>query len=610
MAEGLLLSLYIFVLAIFVGFEVITKVPQMLHTPLMSGSNAISGITLVGAVVVAGRVSRRSARARRVRRRVRHDQRRRRLHGHRPHAPDVPAQAGGREMNEVQRRCSGSLPLLIEIAYLVAAVLFIVGLKRLSSPKTARSATCSAPPACWSPCSPRCCTGRSSAGLDPGGCHHRRAVGVLMARTVKMTGMPQMVALLNGFGGGASALVAGDEYLRFAAAIDRRAAERAGHDHAERAHRRPDVLRQPHRVRQAAGADHRPGGDVPRPEGGQRPHLRGHVRARGVSGGADANLPLYLALTGAALVIGVLFVMPIGGADMPVVISLLNSFSGIAASMTGFVLGNNVLIISGALVGASGIILTKIMCDAMNRSLTNVLFGAFGANVTAGAAAAGCRGWPFRARHHAEDAAILLAYARSVVFVPGYGMAVSQAQHQVRELADLLQARGVDVKYAIHPVAGRMPGHMNVLLAEANVPYPQLIEMERSTPSSTAPTSPSSSAPTTSSTRPRGTTPRARSTACRSSTSTREDRDRHEAQHEPGLRGHRERAVLRDNTRMLFGDARKSLTALMQQVKAGVCLCHGRRRAGRAAGPRVESARCRFGLSSSLTYASTSCGPP
>jgi NAD(P) transhydrogenase subunit beta len=165
-----------------------------------------------------------------------------------------------------------------------------------------------------------------------------------------------------------------------------------------------------------------------------------------------------------SLLLGVLSVIPIGGADMPVVISLLNSYSGIAAASTGFVIDNDGLIISGALVGASGIILTKIMCKAMNRSLSNVLFGAFGAGAVAGGAAVTATGGSVR-QVSPEDGAILLAYAEEAVIVPGYGLAVSQAQHSVRELANLLEARGVNVRYAIHPVAGRMPGHMNVLLA-------------------------------------------------------------------------------------------------------------------------------------------------
>jgi NAD(P) transhydrogenase subunit beta len=177
-----------------------------------------------------------------------------------------------------------------------------------------------------------------------------------------------------------------------------------------------------------------------------------------------------------ALVLGVTFVLPVGGADMPVIISLLNSFTGTAAAMTGFVLGNNVLIVAGALVGASGAILTQLMSKAMNRSLANVLFGAFG-QVQAGAGAAGTEGGTTRPTT-VEDVAALLAFAQQVVIAPGYGLAVARAQHDVKELADQLEKHGVTVKYAIHPVAGRMPGHMNVLLAEANVPYPALREMD------------------------------------------------------------------------------------------------------------------------------------
>jgi H+-translocating NAD(P) transhydrogenase subunit beta len=191
---------------------------------------------------------------------------------------------------------------------------------------------------------------------------------------------------------------------------------------------------------------------------------------------------LIVALILGALVLGVLFVLPIGGADMPVVISLLNAFTGLAAAATGFELENNVLIVSGMLVGASGTLLTILMGRAMNRSIANVLFGAFG-QVSTGAAAAAAEtdGGAVRSAT-ADDVAVMLAYAHKVVFVPGYGMAVAQAQHDVRQLADLLEERGVEVSYAIHPVAGRMPGHMNVLLAEANVPYPQLKEMEEANP--------------------------------------------------------------------------------------------------------------------------------
>ena len=182
----------------------------------------------------------------------------------------------------------------------------------------------------------------------------------------------------------------------------------------------------------------------------------------------------------AGLIFGVTMVLPIGGADMPVVISLLNSFTGTAAAMAGFVLGNPVLIIAGALVGASGAILTKLMADAMNRSIMNIMVGGFGGGDDAAGAATGAGGTVREIG--ADDVAIQLAYAQSVIIVPGYGLAVAQAQHAVRELAELLESRGVDVKYAIHPVAGRMPGHMNVLLAEANVPYPQLKEMDEINP--------------------------------------------------------------------------------------------------------------------------------
>jgi NAD(P) transhydrogenase subunit beta len=191
------------------------------------------------------------------------------------------------------------------------------------------------------------------------------------------------------------------------------------------------------------------------------------------------HLPVFLAVVAVSLVLGVMFVIPIGGGDMPVVISLLNSLSGLAASAAGFVVMNNILIISGALVGASGLILTEIMCKAMNRSLFSVLFSAFGSSGTAASGGTGTAGGDKNVRSvDAEEAAMMLGYARSVVIIPGYGMAVAQAQHSVRELADQLDRLGVEVKYAIHPVAGRMPGHMNVLLAEANVPYTQLYDMD------------------------------------------------------------------------------------------------------------------------------------
>jgi NAD(P) transhydrogenase subunit beta len=199
-----------------------------------------------------------------------------------------------------------------------------------------------------------------------------------------------------------------------------------------------------------------------------------------VVAGAEADWYV-VALIALALTFGVLFVLPIGGADMPVVISLLNAFTGLAASAAGFLLHNNVLIVAGALVGASGTLLTLLMGRAMNRSIGNVLFGAFGAVAAGAGTGAGEDGRTVRSTTP-EDLAIMLAYARRVVFVPGYGLAVAQAQHDVRGLAELLESKGVDVLYGIHPVAGRMPGHMNVLLAEANVPYEQLKEMDEINP--------------------------------------------------------------------------------------------------------------------------------
>jgi len=197
--------------------------------------------------------------------------------------------------------------------------------------------------------------------------------------------------------------------------------------------------------------------------------------------GVQDEWPLWT-LVAAALLLGVLFVLPIGGADMPVVISLLNAFTGLAVAASGFELENNVLIVAGMLVGASGTLLTVLMGRAMNRSIANVLFGAFGqVSESAAAVAAGTDGGSVRSAN-AEDVAVMLAFAHKVVFVPGYGLAVAQAQHDVRQLADLLEEKGVEVTYAIHPVAGRMPGHMNVLLAEANVPYPQLKEMDEANP--------------------------------------------------------------------------------------------------------------------------------
>jgi NAD(P) transhydrogenase subunit beta len=303
------------------------------------------------------------------------------------------------------------------------------------------------------------------------------AVGVVGARKVKMTAMPQMVALFNGVGGGAAALIALAEFHRLAPEPGRVGGTEAvsivlsaligsisfaGSLIAfaklqELIGGRPIVFPAQNVVNAAVVV---------------AAATLGIAAVAGVQGQWVVVLLILL-----ALLFGVMFVLPIGGADMPVVISLLNAFTGLAASATGFVLSNTVLIVSGMLVGASGTLLTLLMGKAMNRSVANVLFGAFGqVQVGAGQARAD-DGRTVRATTP-DDVAVQLSFARKVVVVPGYGLAVAQAQHDVRQLAELLEDKGVDVQYAIHPVAGRMPGHMNVLLAEANVPYDQLKEMD------------------------------------------------------------------------------------------------------------------------------------
>jgi NAD(P) transhydrogenase subunit beta len=303
-------------------------------------------------------------------------------------------------------------------------------------------------------------------------------IGTVIAYKVQMTEMPQMVGLLNGLGGASSALIAVAEFWRLL-------------DSSQ-----PIPLD----VNISMLLDVLIGGVTLTGSFLAFAKLQGLISGTPITfplqqpfnllllgsylaGSAyliitPDSLPVFLGVVAVSLVLGVMFVLPIGGGDMPVVISLLNSLSGVAAAAAGFVVMNNMLIIAGALVGASGLILTEIMCKAMNRSLFSVLFSAFGSVSTAtGGAAAGASNQTVRSIDP-EEGAMMLGYARSVVIVPGYGMAVAQAQHSVRELADQLERMGVDVKYAIHPVAGRMPGHMNVLLAEANVAYTQLYDME------------------------------------------------------------------------------------------------------------------------------------
>jgi len=365
---------------------------------------------------------------------------------------------------------------LEQFSYLLASVLFILGLKFLGSAKTARRGM---QLAMYGMALAIVITLVVSGVVGPvqiivgmllGG-----SIGAVVAKKIQMTSMPQMVALFNGFGGIASTLVAYSEYIRLTG--------------SESMDVNITII-----LSLFIGTITFTGS------------LIAFSKLQGIMRGAPIVLPLHQILNillllgtvtfgvmnvmdpeaqmwawliiGAAAIFGITFVIPIGGADMPVVIALLNSYSGLAASATGFVLSNNVLIISGALVGASGLILTQLMCDAMNRSLANVLFGAVGTDDSTGDAGTGGGETKTVTRYTAEDAAMIMDTVQSVIIVPGYGLAVAQAQHVLHEMGELLTARGIDVKYAIHPVAGRMPGHMNVLLAEANVPYDVLYEMD------------------------------------------------------------------------------------------------------------------------------------
>ena len=369
-------------------------------------------------------------------------------------------------------------PDVVGLLYLVTIVCFVVALKFLSSPRHARKGN-------WvggagmlvAIATTLLLEGLENWALMIFGLAIGTVVGLVGARTVRMTAMPQMVAIFNGVGGGAAALVAlaewhnavelgSDETVSIVLSALIGSISFAGSVVAfaklqELVSGRPIVF---------------PGQNV------VNVLVLLGAAALGVAAvaGAEDQWLLY-ALIGLAVLFGVMFVLPIGGADMPVVISLLNAFTGLAASATGFVLDSTVLIVSGMLVGAAGTLLTLLMAKAMNRSIANVLFGAFGQVQTGAGGARADDGRTVRATSP-EDVAVQLSFARKAIVAPGYGMAVAQAQHDVRQLADLLEERGVDVKYAIHPVAGRMPGHMNVLLAEANVPYTQLFEMDEINP--------------------------------------------------------------------------------------------------------------------------------
>ncbi len=364
------------------------------------------------------------------------------------------------------------------IAYVLSAVLFILGIKRLSSPKTARSGnTVASIGMLIAIVATLVSYGHLDFKIIIIGMIIGSIIGAFFAIKVQMTQMPQMVAIFNGFGGGASALVAAAEYFNPANPSTFNAATIA--------------------ISVFVGTLTFTGSFIAFGK------LQGFISGKPivfpgqkilnaliaiclvllgtytVMGGSDTTYYFYGLVTLSAL-IGITLTIPIGGADMPVVISLLNSYSGVAAAATGFVLMNNGLIISGALVGASGLILTNIMCKGMNRSLTNVIFGAVGLVQETSASGDGKQMLVKSAS--TEEAAMILDAADKIIIVPGYGLAVAQAQHAVREVADFLEAHGKKVLYAIHPVAGRMPGHMNVLLAEANVPYEQLKDLDQINP--------------------------------------------------------------------------------------------------------------------------------
>jgi len=458
---------------------------------------------------------------------------------------------------------------LIQFAYLVAAVLFILGLRNLSSPQTAsRGNRMAALGMLIAIVATLLVQDVIDYTIVFAGVVVGSLIGAVTAMRIQMTAMPQMVALLNGFGGAASMLVASAE------------------------------------VSSRISTQSVPLGIVPGAIvvsvliGGVTltGSLIAFAKLQELMKGAPIQYPaqqyinalialvtlgacvllgmnpldhqLLAILTALALLLGVLLVIPIGGADMPVVIALLNSYSGLAACATGFVLDNSALVISGSLVGASGLILTKIMCDAMNRSLGNVLFGAFGAQDASSAATGDVALQGNVTAYTPIDAAVIFSNARSVIVVPGYGMAVAQAQHAVRELSDTLTEAGIEVNFAIHPVAGRMPGHMNVLLAEADVPYEQLVEMDEINPQF----------PETDVALVLGANDVVNPAAREDEDSPiygmpvlEVDRARHvfviKRSMNPGFAGIQNPLFFKDNTMMIFGDAKKVVIALNDAVK-------------------------------------------
>jgi H+-translocating NAD(P) transhydrogenase subunit beta len=468
------------------------------------------------------------------------------------------------------------------------AVLFILGIKFLSSPKTARMGNLVAAAGMLIGFVILCNRDGSNVWSHGWSFNYTLiAIGIVVgliigaigAYSVKMTAMPQMVALFNGLGGGAAALVASLEFIKGA------------HQPVVAdvtipvTHESSAAFIIPMLFATLIGSLSFSGSIIaylklegkfekPMTFPGQNIlngliglvilGLAGFLTFNATGGNA---ITAFIVMFSLALFFGIAMVMPIGGADMPVVISLLNSFTGLAVAADGFAINNTAMIVAGTLVGSSGTLLTLLMCKAMNRPVTNVLFGAFGSSGGGAAAAGGVAGTvkPMQA----DEAALLLAYAQRVVVVPGYGMAVAQAQHSVRELTEELGKRGIEVQFAIHPVAGRMPGHMNVLLAEANVPYDQLIEMEQINPSmdrvdvclvigANDVVNPAAHEDKSS---PIYGMPIIDADHCKTCIVMKRSMA-------AGFAGIENALFYKDNTRMLFGDAKASLNALVAAVKA------------------------------------------
>ena len=468
----------------------------------------------------------------------------------------------------------------IAFTYIAAAVLFILGIKLLGSPKTARLGNLLAAAGMLAALIATVPLLRSYDGglfsqdrtlkyvLIVVGILIGLAVGAVGAYSVKMTAMPQMVALFNGVGGGAAALVATLEFVHHSSTPE-------GITHFFAITMLSAVLIGSVSFSGSLIAFAKLQGYLDKPVTFSGQHIVNGALLAVIAGlglylvGFPTNAGLFVLLFVLSLVLGGLMVLPIGGADMPVVISLLNSFTGLAVAADGFTIDNIAMIVAGTLVGSSGTLLTLLMCKAMNRPVTNVLFGAFGSGGKGGKGGASDLGGKTVKPIQADEAALLLGYAQQVVIVPGYGMAVAQAQHQVRELSDELGKRGVEVRFAIHPVAGRMPGHMNVLLAEANVPYEQLCEMDAINPTMDRvdvclvigandvvnpaaheeKSSPIYGMPIIEADRAKTVIVLKRSMA-------------------KGFAGIENHLFYKDNTRMLFGDAKASLQTLIAQLKA------------------------------------------